>query len=574
MPNGRYRASIILLITLLCGCEKNLDSAVQEALIREIIIVSPTPNDTSGSVTTLITATLFLPDKHLRGVSYPLIVHSHSWGGSRISGSEFRSSTPATAASDSDYFTQVDSQLRALRRGGYAIISFDQRGFGRGDDGDEGSEGGSHGMSPDFEVKDAKAVIDWAVQNINLAKDGAGDPRIGLLGNSYSGAFTPMLAAEDPRIDAIVPSVTWFNLRESFAPNGVLKKTWLIALCNKVVDEDGAQLSAPMELACTQVRLANTRELEDVPLTENLFFENGAVSYTVDPRFVMPRVDALILQGARDTLFPLSEGMALYDFLRRAGGDVKLLTHESGHSGVRHGPGSQRALGRAYCGNIDLITTIKLWFDEKLYDMPPLPLPQICLSLDDGQALHLDSIQPPNGNFRVSIPPLTTVLGSSENNTESQADDALFFPLPQISEANLAIIGKPIARLFVQAAPANTDPSPLSGPNAAAIFVGIGIKRNNVLFLVDDQVQPILSTDPRTGQPPEPVELIAVAEKLEVGDQVGVLIYAKHDLYENHPIDSNQAGTNWQGNIATVLGEVDIPIVIATTLDQRTQPDN
>lgn len=565
--------SILPVLTLLAGCEKDSDLPVQEELIQEIVIVSPTPNDTTGSLTTSITASLFLPDQHLQGTPYPLIVHSHSWGGSRISGPELLASSPANAASNSDYFSQVDSQLGAFRDGGYAVISFDQRGFGRGgDDGDEGSEGGSHGMSPDFEIEDAKAVINWAVGNLNLLKDSTGDPRIGLMGNSYGGAFQSMLAAEDRRIDAIAPSVTWFNLRDAFAPNGVLKKTWLIAICDKIVDEDGAQLSTEMELACTQVRLANSRELADAPITENLFFDNGLVSYSSDPRFVMPPVDALILQGSRDTLFPLNEGVALYNFLGSAGGDVRLISHESGHQGIRQGAGSQGEIGRAFCGNIDAIRLIKQWFDEKLYDRAPPSLPRICLSLDDHRAVHLDSIAPASGEHRLTIPPLTTVLGSSENNSDSAAESALFFPLPQITDSNLALIGTPIARLFVQAAPANSDPTPLSGPNAAAIFVGVGIRRNNIIFLVDDQIQPILSTDPRTGQPPEPVELVAIAEKLEVGDRVGVLIYAKHDLYENHPIDSDEGGTNWQGNIATVLGEVDLPIVVVETIDQRLAP--
>ena len=320
------------------------------------------------------------------------------------------------------------------------------------------------------------------------------------------------------------------------------------------------------------MRLANTRELADAPITENLFFDNGLVSYASDPRFVMPPVDALILQGTRDTLFPLSEGLALYNYLRSAGGDVRLITHESGHNGVRSGAGSQGAIGRGFCGNIDAIKLIKAWFDEKLYDRAPPSLPQICLSLDDSSALHLDSIPVASGDHRVTIPPLTTVLGSSENNTDSAADAALFFPVTQISTANLALAGTPVARLFVQAGPANTDPSPLSGPNSAAIFVGIGIRRNNAIFLVDDQVQPILSTDNRTGQPPQPIELVAVAEKLEVGDRVGVLIYGKHDLYENHPIGSSGTGNNWQGNIATVLGEVDLPIITVSAIDSRPSP--
>lgn len=565
------KAKIALLALALpfAACDSS-DSDIAPELIREITIVSPVPNDTDGNVTTTLTATLFLPEKHQNGQPYPLILHSHGWGGSRVSGDEYRATKPGDASTPIDYGSLVNSQIVALREGGYAVISYDQRGFGRGDDGDNGSDGGSHGMSPDFEIEDAKAVLDWAVANLNLLEDSPGDPKVGMMGSSYGGAFQSMLAAEDPRVDAIVPSITWYNLREAFAPNGVLKKSWLIAICNKVVDEDGAQLSAEMELACTQVRLPESREINDARITESLFFDNSPAAYDADPTFVMPRVDALILQGVRDTLFPLNEGLALHEFLLSGGGDVRLLAHESGHGGVRRGAGSQGEIGQPYCGNIDVITAIKRWFDEKLLGAVPLALPRICVALDNQRAIHLGSTPATDDTHRVTMTPLASVFGSSENNVRSAANEALFYTLPQITDSNLALLGTPIARLVVEAALTNSDPTPVTGPNAAGLFIGIGILRDNRLFLVDDQVQPILSTDARTDETPEPIPLVAVAEKLEVGDRVGVLIYGKHDLYENHPIDdTNGIGSNWQDNAATFFGVVDLPIVEVNTIDER-----
>lgn len=566
----KAKIALLALALPIAACDSNDDSDIAPDLIREITIVSPVPNDSDGNVTTTLTATLFLPEKHQNGQPYPLILHSHSWGGSRVSGDEYRATEPGDASTPAHYGSLVDSQIVALREGGYAVISYDQRGFGRGDDGDNGSDGGSHGMSPDFEIEDAKAVLDWAVANLNLLEDSPGDPKVGMMGNSYGGAFQPMLAAEDPRVDAIVPSITWYNLQEAFAPNNVLKKAWLIALCDKVVDEDGAQLSAEMELACTQVRLPDSREINDARITESLFFDNSPAAYDADPAFVMPRVDALILQGVRDTLFPLNEGLALHEFLLAGGGDVRLLAHESGHSGVRSGTGSQGEIGQPYCGDIDVITAIKRWFDDKLLAAAPLALPRICVALDNQRAIHLGSMPATDDTHRVTMTPLTSVFGSSENNIHSAANEALFYTLPQITDSNLALLGTPVARLVVEAAPTNSDPTPLTGPNAAGLFVGIGILRDNQLFLVDDQVQPILSTDERTDETPEPIPLVAVAEKLEVGDRVGVLIYGKHDLYENHPIDDTDGiGTNWQDNVATFFGVVDLPIVEVNTIDER-----
>lgn len=570
MIPAKHIASTLALLCCLSACENNDDDEIPESLTREITIESPTPNDSNGSLTTTLTASLFLPDEHREGKKYPLIIHSHSWGGSRISSDELRTITPMTAAQKGDFASQVESQLVALREAGYAIISFDQRGFGRGgDDGDEGSDGGSHGMSPDFEIEDAKAVVNWAAANLNLIEDAPGDPRVGLMGNSYGGAFQPMLAAEDPRIDAIVPSITWFNLSDSFAPNGVLKKAWLIAICTKVVDEDGAQLSLEMELACTQVRLANSRELEDAPITESLFFDNSLASYAADPDFQMPRVDALILQGVRDTLFPLNEGRNMFDVLSTGGGDVRLLAHESGHEGIRSGAGSQPPLGQGYCGSLDVITIIRRWFDEKLYKRNPVTLPRICVALDNQRAVHLENLETASTEFSVNIPPLTTVFGSAQNNVNSATGDALFIRGVDITRSNQVLVGIPVAQVVVQPAPTNADPTLQSGPNAAAVFLGIGIERNNEIFLVDDQVQPILSTDPRADSTPEPIELTGVAEKLEVGDTVGILVYGKHDIYENHKIGSGGTGTNWQQNAATVLGNVRLPISTILTIDSR-----
>lgn len=565
----KAKIALLALALPIAACDSS-DSDIAPELIREITIVSPVPNDTDGNITTTLTATLYLPEKHQNGQPYPLILHSHGWGGSRVSGDEYRATKPGDASTPIDYGSLVNSQIVALREGGYAVISYDQRGFGRGDDGDNGSDGGSHGMSPDFEIEDAKAVLDWAVANLNLLEDSPGDPKVGMMGSSYGGAFQAMLAAEDPRVDAIVPSITWHNLQNAFAPNNVLKKAWLIAICDKIVDEDGAQLSAEMELACTQVRLTDSREINDARITESLFFDNSPAAYDADPAFVMPRVDALILQGVRDTLFPLNEGLALYEFLLTGGGDVRLLAHESGHGGVRRGAGSQGELGQPYCGNIDVITAIKRWFDEKLLGAVPLTLPRICVALDNQRAVHLGSMPATDDTHRVTITPLASVFGSSENNVQSAANEALFYTLPQITDSNLALLGTPIARLVVEAAPTNSDPTPLTGPNAAGLFVGIGILRDNRLFLVDDQVQPILSTDDRTDETPEPIPLTAVTEKLEVGDRVGVLFYGKHDLYENHPIDDTDGiGSNWQGNAATFFGVVDLPIVEVNTIDER-----
>ena len=50
-------------------------------------------------------------------------------------------------------------------------------------------------------------------------QDGPGDPRVGVTGGSYGGALSLMLAGTDPRIDAVVPLITWNDLEQSLFPN-------------------------------------------------------------------------------------------------------------------------------------------------------------------------------------------------------------------------------------------------------------------------------------------------------------------------------------------------------------------
>ncbi len=573
-PDRYTNCVAALAFTLwLSGCDseksdRNAD-AIPDDFVRDVVIESPVANEQSASGKTRLTATVFLPDNHPSGEPYPLIVHSHGWGDSRISHDD--AETLLAAGDSDDVYIQIASLVPQLRQAGFAVISFDQRGFGRGDDGDHGSEGGSHGMSPHFEIKDAKAVIDWATTNLNLLEDAPGDPRVGLIGGSYGGAFQLMLAAEDSRVDAIVPATTWHSLAQSLAPNGVLKKAWLLTIC-LVAERDHAELSMQIASACDEVTTPSSRELGDTPVAENLFFRNGLSHYTDRPGFTMPAVNALIVQGNRDTLFNQNEADALFRELGTGGGAVHLLMNESGHSlrELRHGPGSQGPQGMPYCGSIAIGEAMTNWLQARLMDKPDPGLPPICLALDNEQAIPLSSIPRGKEQYRVTFAG-AMVNGSSENNDRSAADEALFFPLPgsPIAEPGLVVAGIPVARLTVTAATSNSDPTPTTGPNAAGVFVGIGIRRNNQLFLVDDQVQPLLSTDMRTGLLPQAVELVGVGEALEVGDEVGVLLFGRHDLYENHLYDGPEAGSNWLNNEAVVSGSVDLPIFRPAAIDRR-----
>jgi ABC-2 type transport system ATP-binding protein len=125
--------------------------------------------------------------------------------------------------------TKLDSASDAkdLADRGYAVLTWSAQGFGR-------STGQIHLDSPDWEVKDARSLVDWLAGRPEIRKDAANDPRVAAVGGSYGGALSLLLAAYDQRVDTVVPMITWNDLARSFLPdgtgggpeNGVFKKQW------------------------------------------------------------------------------------------------------------------------------------------------------------------------------------------------------------------------------------------------------------------------------------------------------------------------------------------------------------
>src|SRR4051812_41313348 len=125
-----------------------------------------------------------------RSGKMPAVLLAHGFGGSKNS---------------------VTDDAASLAERGYAVLTWSARGFGR-------SGGQIHLDSPDYEVKDAQRLLDWLAARPEVRTDAAGDPRVGVVGGSYGGALALLLAAQDPRVDAIVPMITWNDLATAFLP--------------------------------------------------------------------------------------------------------------------------------------------------------------------------------------------------------------------------------------------------------------------------------------------------------------------------------------------------------------------
>ncbi len=132
-------------------------------------------------------STLYLPAQ----TPAPAVIMAHGFGGSKRS---------------------VASDAADMARAGFVVLAYSARGFGD-------STGQIALDSLDYEIPDARAIVDWLAEQPEVVQDAPGDPRVGVTGGSYGGALSLMLAGTDPRIDAAVPLITWNDLGQALFPN-------------------------------------------------------------------------------------------------------------------------------------------------------------------------------------------------------------------------------------------------------------------------------------------------------------------------------------------------------------------
>lgn len=135
---------------------------------------------------------LYIPDGVSASSPAPAVLLAHGFGGTKAS---------------------VRGDAADLADRGYVVLTYSARGFGR-------STGLISLNALDAEVADARNLITLLSTRREVAQDGAGDPRVGIAGESYGGALALMTAGTDRRVDAIVPQITWNRLSRVFFPNG------------------------------------------------------------------------------------------------------------------------------------------------------------------------------------------------------------------------------------------------------------------------------------------------------------------------------------------------------------------
>ena len=91
---------------------------------------------------------------------HPAVLLAHGFGGSK---------------------TDLADRARDLAGRGYVVLTYSARGFGR-------PAGGSTSTTPDYEIADARVLVDLLAARPDVRLDGRGDPRVGVAGGSYGGA--------------------------------------------------------------------------------------------------------------------------------------------------------------------------------------------------------------------------------------------------------------------------------------------------------------------------------------------------------------------------------------------------
>ncbi|MDD3765304.1 MAG: CocE/NonD family hydrolase [Nevskiales bacterium] len=485
----------------------------------------PSPLDAGAP----IGATVFEPAFLTGCESYPLVLSGAGFGSKRA-----RTLVPT----DPDTLAFLPfAPVAALVAAGYGVLSFDHIGHGE--------TAGLIGLQdPEREGQSVLRVVDWAEANLDWLAYGSGaggetdNLKLGAIGPSYGGMYQYMLLGIDPqnRLDAIVPSVTTYDMRYSLFQGDVIKQRWVDALFDGREDSMSPALVQALQASEAQHRLgaALDAELEYRSLAYwcDAASGSGALPGRAYPRRPLPAVNALILQSSRDTLFDLNEATRSAECLVGNGGDVRLFTVQIGHNstglltvlGLSDSPTDPGIVYQPditstgfICGGMTSIAAITAFFDEHLKGQSgaasAIPGP-VCLSLTAIDSLTAEQVQ--RGGMSLSLPDagIPVQLGSDDAVAQTQA-----LYVQGIGRGALA--GIPL--LNVTLSP--DDAVDALSADEVIVYVGVGHRRAGLLSwdLVDNQLTAIC------GLGTHRIELSGVLEPLGPGDELGLMVYGAND---------------------------------------------
>lgn len=622
------RLTALILLSALAACSgRSNDAAGGAGGVDAGKVLVPVAKDRDGTIyrqeipvaatgDTLVVQ-VFEPTHLKAGQTYPLVLQGHGYGGHR-----------ETAAPDGSF-------IKKLIDAGYYVISIDERGFGE-------SSGTVRVMDPQYEGRDLVALLDWAEKLEGLRRHADGRMVVGSYGGSYGGMYQFLLAGADPqhRLRVIAPDITPHDLTYALNQNSVVKSGWgLVLVAGGEAGAFTALSSDPQAALTTELaRLQATNpQRQDPTIYETLinagltnafadsglnYFKYHSVAYFCDgqpageQKFTLPisvadtipavvaptpfpKIDALITQGMMDTLFNFNNGYANYQCLKQLGGDVRLLSHQSGHilpvglssippdGGVLpttpvpsqdletaldpfyaaiNPPEFQGPAGATACGGINVQDANFAWFEEKLQGKSGAVNKVIttgndfCMSIADKDAIQLREIKRGGAPYTIdsSTPQLNSLLGVVGSLLGGQVREKLLSVQPLYTADADGTVVAGIPTMSVKTSALNPAfemtpcPTPLSiGACDPIFYLGVGYlaSGSSNWRLVDAQLTPI------RGFGDHNVDMNGISIRLNKGDQLGLLIYAFHAQY---PI-------TWSRDLfvpaATLSGTLQLPIL-------------
>lgn len=490
-------------------------------------------------------ATVYQPEL-APGETAPVIITTHGFGG-------FRAKRPFSIYGKT--MITGEAALAAWRKG-YWVVFYDQRGWGD-------SDGVVHGMDPEFEVKDVSTVIDWTLAHVPAIKRlDDGSPALGMIGESYGGGAQLLATFRDPRLKAMVPIASWYDLRD-IAPHNHMKTNWGAALFVLGGISSGFDVGFMMK---KPHRSGFGGTLNDEAL--DILYERSPLAHC--ERGEAPQGDVLLVNGFRDNLFGVQQAVANQACFQAHGRDARLLAIQGGH--ILPWP-MQKWSGKPYfntdenisCSGYEntLVDTIVAWWDEKLLNAEA-EVPETCITLDyesgldDPQRFFIEGTQFSVPNSKLHIPFAgmfewlmipSDVVGDVFRKGWPGADTRHLNPnggfgRPKFIPVYLAhedevLSGIPEINLRLDGS---------ASKFSTRVFVGVGVQKagQRRVHVVSEQLHPL----PKKGFYRE--SLPAISTPLERGDRVGLVVYGYTWQYFTNP-------SYWWSQ-ARIRGDLTLPI--------------
>ena len=478
----RQRPVVLLLVAVLvagAGVALTVTMIPEPPPVATKTVTIDVPAGPGGTAQVRLDATVYQPTV----APAPAVLLAHGFGGNKDS---------------------VSAEAAALARRGFVVLAWTARGFG--------DSGGQIGLnSPDYEVADARALVDWLAQRPDVVRDGPGDPRVGVAGASYGGALALLLAGTDPRVDALVPQITWNNLAQAlfpnaaslqpvpaatpapsaFAPDGVFKREWAGQFFGASTGASAGAVAGEASV-CGRFRPEVCAAYGQAATTGAPTPQIVALLRRSSPAAVAGNITAptLLIQGERDTLFGLDHADATARQLASAGAPLKVAWYAGGHDGGELGAQLQEQIGAWFDYHLRRVgedpgTGFEYQVQGAFGTRPGFGLRTVTApaypGLDSGgvqlQELALRGraqqiVRPPGGSPAAlsSLPGLSRALPEGAGNLDAIAMDlpgqTATFSTEPLNDP-LEIVGVPRIRLRVAAASTATS----APPTEAVLFV-------------------------------------------------------------------------------------------------------